>query len=928
MMDAKSRSVVLDRRQFLKLCALSGTIVGFGSLQCGSGIEKALAPHYKRFESPPSLARPFVRWWWNGNRIDADELARELVLMKEAGFGGVEINPIELNKAVQEPGERAVDWLSPEWNELLIKSIDKADSVDMITDLIVGTGWPFGGQFINDTETLQGIQTESIKIHGPTVFKHQFASKDGSDTRLVNAVLYRQPTTSLADGVSLLDRISADGSLEIEISRGEYLLVSLTWRNHFREVMHGAPGGDGPVLDHFNATAVKKYLNNMSDKLNPLFEGALGTRIRSMFCDSIELEGANWTDDFSEQFSERNGYEIEPFLPLVLTSDVELDMQMAYTVARVRYDYSKTLADLLTERFIKVFHQWCQDNQVKSRYQAYGYPWLYTDLLDGYLIPDIPEGDQWLFNRGWVHGAEIDAIRYAIWNKYASSGGHLMDRPVISSEAMTNTRGVFRTSLEYIKQATDLNIVTGINQLIVHGFNYSPPTAEYPGWIRFGTFFNEQNPWWPCVSLWSDYTARLCTLFQNAKTINHIAIMGPTPDVWREHGLDRNPWTTSPDYIHELWQAFNHYGCGCDYVNQTILNDAEFDGGLVYGPMKYQVLILVDAESISPESAEKLRDYVQAGGRLIFIDRVPNQAPGYANAESNDRRVRGALAGITNHERVAVVASPESGRVTPWAGAQIRRMEVELNVRISNPDERLFCIEKRLDETPVVFFANLDRQRVIEFDAEFPFWTQKAWQWDPESGTRQPYPLQTGHTCKVTLEPLQSLLLVFENDSKADTVPPVWQSGRTIKDIKGPWQVELHPIRGQARTLDMSELTDLSRLPETVHFAGQAIYKTRFVVEKEQPVYLDLGQVHEIATVTLDGTEMGTRWYGKRRFLIAEGLGRGEHELTIRVSTLMWNDILGVDNSMTKFWLDRSNVKDPLPSGLVGPVQLVQANRV
>jgi hypothetical protein len=345
-MNEKSKSLVLDRRHFLKLCALSGTIVSLGSLKCGPGIEKALEPHYERFKTPPSLARPFARWWWNGNRINSEELARELLLMKEAGFGGVEINPIELNTAVNEPEDQAVDWLGPEWNEMLSKILDKAESLDMITDLIVGTGWPFGGEFINDDETLQGIKAETIKIHGPTVFKNQFAPKKRVNTRLIDVVLYRQPTTALADGVSMFDKVLEDGSMEMEISRGEYVLVVLTWQNHFREVMHGAPGGDGPVLDHFNSTAVKKYLNNMSDILNPIFEGALGNRLRSMFCDSIELEGANWTDDFSEQFSKRNDYEIGPFLPLVLTSDIELDLQMAHTITRVRYDYSKTLAEI------------------------------------------------------------------------------------------------------------------------------------------------------------------------------------------------------------------------------------------------------------------------------------------------------------------------------------------------------------------------------------------------------------------------------------------------------------------------------------------------------------------------------------------------------------------------------------------------------
>ena len=49
---------------------------------------------YEEFRQPASEYRPFVRWWWNGDKVDSAELVREMHLLKEAGIGGVEINPI------------------------------------------------------------------------------------------------------------------------------------------------------------------------------------------------------------------------------------------------------------------------------------------------------------------------------------------------------------------------------------------------------------------------------------------------------------------------------------------------------------------------------------------------------------------------------------------------------------------------------------------------------------------------------------------------------------------------------------------------------------------------------------------------------------------------------------------------------------------
>jgi len=130
--------------------------------------------------------------------------------------------------------------------------------------------------------------------------------------------------------------------------------------------------------------------------------------------------------------------------------------------------------ELFQERFVYPFHNWCKANGTQSRYQAYGHPWL-MGMLDGYMVPDIPEGDTWLFNN-WMG---LDEIRYAVWNKYASSGAHLTGKPLIGCEAMTNTKGVFSATLEYIKQAGDLTFITGCNHFVLHGFNYPGPKTTF-----------------------------------------------------------------------------------------------------------------------------------------------------------------------------------------------------------------------------------------------------------------------------------------------------------------------------------------------------------------------------------------------------------------------------------------------------------------
>ena len=48
----------------------------------------------KAFATPPDDARIMMRWWWFGSAVEEAELERELNVMKAAGIGGVEIQPV------------------------------------------------------------------------------------------------------------------------------------------------------------------------------------------------------------------------------------------------------------------------------------------------------------------------------------------------------------------------------------------------------------------------------------------------------------------------------------------------------------------------------------------------------------------------------------------------------------------------------------------------------------------------------------------------------------------------------------------------------------------------------------------------------------------------------------------------------------------
>ena len=112
---------------------------------------------YNAFIDPPANAGPFVRWWWNGNCVEEQEIKRELNVMHSAGIGGVEINSIAMPSHAMKTGAEPLQWAGKEWINMVRTASVTAKELGMMTDLIVGSGWPFGGRFLDEDETMQRL---------------------------------------------------------------------------------------------------------------------------------------------------------------------------------------------------------------------------------------------------------------------------------------------------------------------------------------------------------------------------------------------------------------------------------------------------------------------------------------------------------------------------------------------------------------------------------------------------------------------------------------------------------------------------------------------------------------------------------------------------------------------------------------------------
>ncbi len=897
---------------------------------------------YLLFEDPPAQARPFVRWWWNGDCIEPDELERELDVMKAAGIGGVEINPIAKPEGGDPFDYQCYEWLSQEWNERVKATVEFARERDMIVDLIMGSGWPFGGRFLKEDQLLQGVGIKKMQLVGPRSYEieikeeWQLPGRDFGSYNYPDApapeLFFLQMIPHGAKGenelVDLMDKVGREGRLKISVPEGKYDLYIGTFQKAYRSVMHGAPGSDGPVVDHYDAADVRAYMDKLAVALEAVLGGKLGDHIRALFCDSIELSGANITDDLLEQFMKRRGYDLRPFIPLVFyhpyqgyTDTLQYDRAFNEDIRRIRYDFNKTLVELFLERFTGTFDDWANEHGMQSRYQAYGMPWL-VGMLDGYRMVDIPESNNWLFSpNAKAHG-------YWIWNKYTASAARLSGADIVSSEAMTNTRGVFRATLDMIKKNDDFNFISGINHSILHGYNYSPPEAGFPGWVRYGAYFSDQNTWWPYFRHWADYNARLSAVFQHADPVTEVAILTPEADIWKQWGLVRNPFYMNPWYNHDLWEGFSRLGVMADYINEGVIQRASAEDGRMLSEMAaYQLVIVSGARSMEPETATAIKNLAGKGVKFLFVDRMPSEAPSYFEKDRQDQAVRDLMGQASANDHVKLKVAPANAAgVTSWALEVLEEFDLQRDVAITRPDEKLYVIKYRSGPAEIYFFSNQDDAGGQAFTAAFSSSHKTAWCWDPQTGDRYILPGQDQGKVNIRLDVLESMLLVLEDNDRggqADKPYPKKDSGLVIGDT---WQLEFHPFRDEKFSLEADGWFDFGdhQDPRIAHFAGQVSYQTSFDLEETGWAFLDLGIQQDVTEVKLNGRDLGVRWWGRHLYPLEEAaLKEADNHLEIIYTTTLANYANSLDgNEAARRWI---NLDKPDPMGLAGDVRLLKS---
>ena len=137
------------------------------------------------------------------------------------------------------------------------------------------------------------------------------------------------------------------------------------------------------MLDHYSAAATEAHLRAVGD---PMLDAVPAELVGSVFCDSLEVYGADWTTTLPAEFAGRRGYDILPVLYRLAVDGAD--------AARVRADYHRTLAELYEENFVGGCQRWAAGRGVPFRIHSYGTP---PATISSYRYANLFEGEGW----GW-----------------------------------------------------------------------------------------------------------------------------------------------------------------------------------------------------------------------------------------------------------------------------------------------------------------------------------------------------------------------------------------------------------------------------------------------------------------------------------------------------------------------------------------------
>lgn len=896
--------------------------------QPSNGQEKNPSLTKLAWQKTDNTTKTWTRWWWMGSAIDKENVKKNLIELHKAGIGGVEITPIY---GVKGEEDNYLDFLSPEYLEILDYTIKTADSLEMGVDMVLGTGWPYGGPQVDEKHAATKLVTRTYKLKKGERLKQKIEPENERDQKTAK-LKYLVVFDENGEHTDITHKIKKDLSINWK-SRGEpHKVIAVFTGKTGQQVKRAAPGGEGLTVDHYSREALNNYLKPFDTAFEKITH-----KPRSVFNDSYEVYGTDFTPDFFEEFQSRRGYDLKTKLNLLLEENSSEEGN------RVKSDYRETISDLLLEDFNIPWTEWANEKGLKTRLQAHGSP---GNLIDMYASADIPECETFGSMPFDIPGLrrEKEDIREGdadpVMLKFSSSAAHIAGKPLTSSETFTWLRDHFKTALSQTKPEVEELFLNGINHIFLHGTTYSPDRAKWPGWKFYASVnFSPNNTIWQNAPELFTYIENSQSMLQAGEADNETLLYWPIHDVWdnfykgnlffqlKIHSLDEWLHNTS---FYETTNYLMDNGYATDFISDRFIQKASVEDGKIKLPGgSFKSLIVPASKNMPLETLEKLIDLKNNGAHIVF-NGLPETAPGYHNYKDKTAKVNQLIddSNIKITELNDLSKALENADVLP---------EDLVNTGLK-------FIRRKLGGNKIYFLVNHTSKSIDQY---IPLQTisENILLFDPLNGKagKAESKIENGRTMvRVQIESGESFFIKtgLEKELKDWSY---YEPGEESYDITGEWTLSFEnggpEIPETKKIKEMQSWTGLGEKAEA--FSGTGIYETTF----EKPDVdadnweLNLGDVRESASVYINEEYIGTGWAAPFKLKTGDLL-EGNNKIKIKVTNLAANRVRDMEmrgeewkifheiNMVNKDYEKFDATKwDPMPSGLLDTLTLTPLHK-
>lgn len=964
------------------------------------------------FAHPADQYKPGVYWYFMDGNMSAETITKDLESMKKAGIGnliflevnvGIPSGPVEFlsdkwtslfvhaEKEARRLGIEITLGIGPGWTGSGGPWVKASQSMQhLVSSQVTVTAGdkqkiilpvpPPKKPFFGEGGLTPEVKKEWLKFYQDVAVLAFPATEQDKPIKDYEekALYYRAPYSSgvvrpympspAKDGtnknavtksqiIDLTSKMQPDGTLNWSPPSGKWTVMRFVSRNNGAITRPAPVPGLGLEADKFDTVALNyhldKYVGNLLRKTGRTNKNIKGG-LKRLHMDSWEMGAQNWTGLFRQEFIKRRGYDPLKYYP-VYAGNIVGSLEES---ERFLWDLRQTAQELVLDNHARQVKAYAKRNNLSLSIEPYDM--TPTADLELGSVADVPMAEFW--SKGFGFNSSYSVIE-------STSIGHVNGKSLIPAEAFTaqDNEG-WKQHPASMKNQGDWAFAAGINRFVYHTFqNQFLPDSLKPGATMgpYGVHWDRSQTWWPWANGYHNYVTRSQYILQQGRTVADVLYLTPegSPLVF----VPPTSAMVGGDTIGDR-RGYNFDGCAPGQLMKATVKDHQvvFPGGA-----SYKLLVLPVYESMTPQLLTKIGELVKLGATVV--GNPPLRSPSLVGYPACDERIValsktiwGAAVvpeNISHHkygEGVVIWGKPVSDnpdKLYPHYDltAGILQSKAVSEDFTANGDLRY---THRTDAGWDIYFVSNKTDKPVNTVAQFRTVKGSPELWDAVTGKTKKITRfkkdNSSTSVSIQLAAYESAFIVFAKEN-------IWPStgintranAKTVQTITGPWEVNFDPKWGGPASVQFDELSDWTKNKNEgiKYYSGKAVYHKKFDLEEAAAgtLYLDLGNVKNMARVTLNGKDLGIVWTAPWHVNISGAVQAKNNDLKIEVINLWPNRLIGdekkpydgiVDDKWPE-WLLKGQPRTSgrytftsttqykadsplLPSGLTGPVTIIK----